>query len=285
VAAATVIQLLPNRGSCKRPILPVELLTNPEIWVAFATLTVLEIVLGIDNIIFISILTSRLPAAQQSTGRYVGLGLAMVMRILLLLSLSWVMRLTADLFVVAGQGISGRDIILLAGGAFLMAKATREVHNSLEGERSDGQAGVKVTLVGVLVQIAIIDMVFSLDSVITAVGLVQQVPVMVAAIVTAVLVMMAAAQSISRFVEDHPTIKILALSFLLLIGLTLMGEGLDIHTPKGYIYFAMAFSFGVEMLNIRAKRKRQDHVVLRKTQLADLVDASDDGDSGAGRGG
>ena len=262
-----------------------ELLTNPEIWVAFATLTVLEIVLGIDNIIFISILTSRLPAAQQSTGRYVGLGLAMVMRILLLLSLSWVMRLTADLFVVAGQGISGRDIILLAGGAFLMAKATREVHNSLEGEMSDVQARVKVSLVGVLVQIAIIDMVFSLDSVITAVGLVQQVPVMVAAIVTAVLVMMAAAQSISRFVEDHPTIKMLALSFLLLIGLTLMGEGLDIHTPKGYIYFAMAFSFGVEMLNIRAKRKRQDHVVLRKTQLADLVDASDDGDSGAGRGG
>ncbi len=285
MAPATVIQLWPNRGSCKRPILPVELLTNPEIWVAFATLTVLEIVLGIDNIIFISILTSRLPAAQQSTGRYVGLGLAMVMRILLLLSLSWVMRLTADLFVVAGQGISGRDIILLAGGAFLMAKATREVHNSLEGEMSDVQARVKVSLVGVLVQIAIIDMVFSLDSVITAVGLVQQVPVMVAAIVTAVLVMMAAAQSISRFVEDHPTIKMLALSFLLLIGLTLMGEGLDIHTPKGYIYFAMAFSFGVEMLNIRAKRKRQDHVVLRKTQLADLVDASDDGDSGAGRGG
>lgn len=167
-----------------------ELLTNPEIWAAFATLTVLEIVLGIDNIIFISILTSRLPAEQQNTGRYVGLSLAMVMRILLLLSLSWVMGLTTDLFAVAGQEISGRDIILLLGGAFLMAKATREVHNSLEGEVDGEPSSGKVSLAGVLVQIAIIDMVFSLDSVITAVGLVQEVPVMVAAIVTAVLVMM-----------------------------------------------------------------------------------------------
>lgn len=249
-----------------------ELLNDPEIWAAFATLTVLEIVLGIDNIIFISILTSRLPPGQQATGRYVGLGLAMIMRILLLFSLSWVMGLTEDLFEAAGQGISGRDIILLAGGAFLMAKATREVHNSLEGESHEGHGVAKVTLAGVLVQIAIIDMVFSLDSVITAVGLVDEVPVMVAAIVTAVVVMMVAAGPISRFVERHPTVKMLALAFLLLIGLTLMGEGIDIHTPKGYIYFAMAFSFGVEMLNIAAKRRREDHVRLRKAQLADLVD-------------
>ena len=256
----------------------VELLTNPEIWAAFATLTVLEIVLGIDNIIFISILTSRLPPEQQATGRYVGLSLAMLMRILLLFSLSWVMGLTEDLFEVADQAISGRDIILLAGGAFLMAKATREVHNSLEGESHESHSVSRVTLANVLVQIAIIDMVFSLDSVITAVGLVDEVPVMVAAIVTAVLVMMVAAGPISRFVERHPTVKMLALAFLLLIGLTLMGEGIDIHTPKGYIYFAMAFSFGVEMLNIAAKRRRtddvggEDHVQLRTAQLADLMD-------------
>lgn len=264
---------------------PVELLTNPEIWAAFATLTVLEIVLGIDNIIFISILTSRLPEHQQATGRYVGLSLAMIMRILLLLSLSWVMGLTADLFEVAGQGISGRDIILVVGGAFLMAKATREVHNSLEGEVHDEHGKAAASLTGVLVQIAIIDMVFSLDSVITAVGLVDEVPVMVAAIITSVVVMMVAANPISRFVEEHPTVKMLALAFLLLIGLTLLGEGLDIHTPKGYIYFAMAFSFGVEILNIRAKRKRQDHVVLRKAQLADLVqDLDDDTPRNAGAG-
>ncbi|MDH3643304.1 MAG: TerC family protein [Gammaproteobacteria bacterium] len=248
-----------------------ELLTNPEIWAAFATLTILEIVLGIDNIIFISILTGRLPPEQQARGRYIGLGLAMVMRILLLLSLTWIMQLTAELFVVMERSISGRDLILLVGGAFLMAKATREVHNALEGESDPGGGGAKVSFVGVMVQIAIIDMVFSLDSVITAVGLVQEVRVMIAAVVTSVFVMMIAAGPISRFVTDHPTIKMLALSFLLLIGLTLVGEGLDIHTPKGYIYFAMAFSFGVEILNIRAKRKRQDHVHLRKTQLADLV--------------
>ena len=257
---------------CRRSIEIVELLTSPEIWVAFATLTVLEIVLGIDNIIFISILTGRLPEEQQARGRYIGLSLAMVMRILLLLSLTWIMQLTTDLFVVMQQGISGRDLVLLAGGAFLMTKATREVHNALEGESKEAEDVPKVSFVGVLVQIAIIDMVFSLDSVITAVGLVQEVGVMIAAVVTAVLVMMIAAGSISRFVADHPTIKMLALSFLLLIGLTLMGEGLDIHTPKGYIYFAMAFSFGVEVLNIRVKKKRQDHVHLRKTQLADLVE-------------
>lgn len=249
-----------------------ELLSNPEIWIAFATLTILEIVLGIDNIIFISILTGRLPEHQQAKGRYIGLSLAMVMRILLLLSLTWIMQLTTDLFVVMQQAISGRDLVLLVGGAFLMTKATREVHNALEGESHHAAGGSKLSFVGVLAQIAIIDMVFSLDSVLTAVGLVKEVGVMIAAIVTAVLVMMIAAGPISRFVAEHPTIKMLALSFLLLIGLTLMGEGLDIHTPKGYIYFAMAFSFGVEMLNIRAKKKRQDHLHLRKTQLADLVE-------------
>jgi predicted tellurium resistance membrane protein TerC len=257
---------------CRRSIKIVEFLSNPEIWAAFATLTVLEIVLGIDNIIFISILTGRLPVEQQARGRFIGLSLAMVMRILLLLSLTWVMGLTTDLFVMLQQGISGRDLVLLAGGAFLMTKATREVHNALEGESRDTEYVPSVSFVGVLIQIAIIDMVFSLDSVITAVGLVQEVGVMIAAIITAVVVMMIAAGSISRFVADHPTVKMLALSFLLLIGLTLMGEGLDIHTPKGYIYFAMAFSFGVEMLNIRVKRQRQNHLHLRKTQLADLVE-------------
>jgi len=259
----------------------VELLTDPEIWIAFATLTILEIVLGIDNIIFISILTGRLPPEQQARGRFVGLGLAMIMRILLLLSLTWIMQLTANLFFVMQQGISGRDLILLVGGAFLMTKATREVHNALEGESHSDGAPAEVSFVGVLVQIAIIDMVFSLDSVITAVGLVQEVGVMIAAVVTAVVVMMIAAGPISRYVTDHPTIKMLALSFLLLIGLTLMGEGLDFHTPKGYIYFAMAFSFGVEMLNIRAKKKRKDHVQLRKTQLADLVERGSASESAA----
>ncbi len=249
-----------------------ELLTTPELWIAFATLTILEIVLGIDNIIFISIITGRLPAAQQARARFTGLALAMIMRILLLLSLTSIMQLTTDLFVVMEQGISGRDLILLLGGAFLMTKATREVHNALEGEVHHSESAAKVSFVSVLVQIAIIDMVFSLDSVITAVGLVQEVGVMIAAVVSAVLVMMVAAESISRFVAEHPTVKMLALSFLLLIGLTLMGEGLDIHTPKGYIYFAMAFSFGVEMLNIRAKKRREDHVRLRNTQLADLVE-------------
>jgi predicted tellurium resistance membrane protein TerC len=251
----------------------VELLTNPEIWAAFVTLTILEIVLGIDNIIFISILTGRLPPEQRARGRLLGLGLAMLMRILLLLSLAWIMRLTTDLFEVMGQSISWRDLILIFGGAFLMAKATREVHNALEGEAHGGGGAGAPTFMGVLMQIAVIDIVFSLDSVITAVGLVDEVPVMVAAVITSVLVMMFAAGPISDFVEEHPTVKMLALAFLLLIGLTLMGEGIEIHTPKGYIYFAMAFSFGVEMLNIRAKKRRRDHVRLRKTQLADLVAA------------
>lgn len=246
-----------------------ELLTSPEIWMAFATLAALEIVLGIDNVIFISVLTSRLPAHQQPKARVLGLGLAMFMRIALLLSLSWVMGLTSELFTVFGEGISGRDLILLIGGAFLIAKATREVHNSLEVDEPHARGGVAASFAGVLVQIALIDIVFSLDSVLTAVGLVEQVPVMIAAIVVAVLVMMVAANAVSTFVEGNPTIKMLALSFLVLIGFALVAEGLDLHLPKGYIYFAMAFSLAVEMLNIGASKRKR--IKLRKAQLGDLV--------------
>ena len=259
-----------------------ELLLDPQIWIAFATLAALEIVLGIDNIIFISILTGRLPAEQRARARFLGLALAMLMRLLLLFSLAWIMRLTADLFTVLGMGISGRDLILLGGGAFLMAKATREIHNSLEGEDHGHGAAVTATMGAVLAQIAVVDVVFSLDSVITAVGMVDEVAVMVAAVVVAVLIMMVAAGPISRFVEEHPTVKMLALSFLILVGFTLVGEGIDFHTPKGYIYTAMAFSFGVEMLNIRAKRARAGHVQLRKAQFADLVAGSTDTRTSAG---
>jgi predicted tellurium resistance membrane protein TerC len=249
-----------------------DLFSNPEAWMAFATLTLLEIVLGIDNIIFISVLTGRLPAADRARGQYIGLALAMVMRIALLLSLTWVMGLTDDLFSVYGEGISGRDLILILGGAFLIAKSTREVHNSLEGEMPDEHGRVAtVSFTGVMVQIALIDIVFSLDSVITAVGLVAHVEVMIAAIVISVLVMMAAAGSISRFVDAHPTIKMLALSFLLLIGVTLIVQGFDVHVPKGYIYFAMAFSFGVEMLNIRVRARRAAPLRLRPGQLAEAA--------------
>jgi predicted tellurium resistance membrane protein TerC len=249
-----------------------EFLTSPEVWMAFLTLTLLEIVLGIDNIIFISVLTGRLPPTERARGRYIGLTLAMAMRILLLLSLTWVMALTNDLFTAYGQGISGRDMILIVGGAFLIAKATREVHNSLEGAADDDHhAAAAISFGGVMVQIAMIDIVFSLDSVITAVGLVAHVEVMIAAIVISVLVMMAAAGAIGRFVEQHPTIKMLALAFLLLIGVTLIVEGFGVHVPKGYIYFAMAFSFGVEMLNIRARRRRAAPIRLRAAQLGELT--------------
>jgi predicted tellurium resistance membrane protein TerC len=251
-------------------------LTSPEVWMAFLTLTLLEIVLGIDNIIFISVLTGRLPEADRPRGRHVGLMLAMGMRIALLLALTWVMKLTADLFIIYGEGISGRDLILILGGAFLIAKATREMHNSLEGIAGDehGAAPV-VSFTSVMVQIALIDIVFSLDSVITAVGLVAHVEVMIAAIIISVLIMMVAAGGISRFVEDHPTIKMLALAFLLLIGVTLIVQGFDVHVPKGYIYFAMAFSFGVEMLNIRIRGKRAPPIRLRQAQLADIMQTTD----------
>jgi predicted tellurium resistance membrane protein TerC len=256
-----------------------ELLTSPEIWMAFVTLTVLEIVLGIDNIIFISVLTDRLPAEQRARARYLGLALAMAMRILLLLSISCIMTLTADLFTIFRAGISGRDLILILGGAFLMYKSTVEVHNSLEGAEEHHGGAAAVSFGGVLLQIAFVDIVFSLDSVITAVGLVKHIEVMIVAIVVSVLVMMALAGTIARFVEEHPTIKMLALSFLLLIGVTLVAEGFDVHVPRGYIYFAMAFSFGVEILNTRARARRAAHLTppapvrLRPAQLGDLVAA------------
>ena len=246
-----------------------ELLANPETWFAFLTLTVLEIVLGIDNFIFISILTGRLPEHQRPRARFLGLSLAMFMRIALLASLAWVMSLSADLFQLFGRGVSWRDVILIGGGAFLIAKSTREMHNSLESHEAHA-GGAKLASLGVvLAQIAVIDIVFSLDSVITAVGLVDDLPVMIAAIVVAVLVMMAAAGPVSRFVEDHPTLKMLALSFLILIGFTLAAEGFDVPVPKGYIYFAMAFSVLVEALNIRARRRKP--MQLRKAQPSDLL--------------
>ena len=232
-----------------------EFLTDPEVWLAFLTLTALEIVLGIDNIIFISILVGRLPEAQRPRGRTIGLALAMITRILLLLSITWVMGLSAELFSVAGRGISGRDLILFGGGLFLLAKSTLEIHGSLEGESEQREAKGRATFGAVIIQIAIIDIVFSLDSVMTAAGMVDQVEVMIAAVVVAVLVMMFLAGPISNFVDRHPTIKMLALSFLILIGMALVGESLGFHIPKGYIYFAMAFSVAVEMLNIRVRKR------------------------------
>ncbi len=234
-----------------------EWLSDPQAWVALATLTALEIVLGIDNIIFISILVARLPEHQRQRARVIGLGLAMFTRILLLLSLAWVMSLTTPWFTIFGEEISGRDFILLGGGLFLLAKSTHEIHNSLEGAGEDEhKAPLTANFFSILIQIAVIDIVFSLDSVITAVGMADHVPVMVIAIVIAVGVMMFAAKAIGEFVDNHPTIKMLALSFLILVGFALIGEGLDFHIPKGYIYFAMAFSVVVELLNLRLRKKR-----------------------------
>jgi predicted tellurium resistance membrane protein TerC len=232
-----------------------EWLTDPHAWIGLLTLTVLEIVLGIDNIIFISILVGKLPEAQQPKARRLGLFLAMFLRIGLLASIAWMARLTAPLFTVLGQGISGRDLILLIGGLFLLFKATREIHDRLEGEEEGGSARAVASFTAVIIQILLLDIVFSLDSVITAVGMADHLPVMIAAVVIAVGVMMFAAGPISNFVSRHPTIKMLALSFLLLIGMSLIAEGLGRHIPKGYIYFAMAFSVFVEMLNLRSRKK------------------------------
>jgi predicted tellurium resistance membrane protein TerC len=232
-----------------------EFLSDPQVWLAFAALTALEIVLGIDNIIFISILVDRLPAHQRSRGLRIGLALAMLTRIMLLLSITWVMGLSKDLFSVSGVGISGRDLILIVGGLFLLAKSTLEIHNSLEGPEERRNSGGSSAFIAVITQIAIIDIVFSLDSVITAVGMADHVSVMIAAVVVAVLVMMLMARPISNFVGRHPTIKMLALSFLILIGMALVGEGFDFHVPKGYIYFAMAFSVLVELLNIQVRKR------------------------------
>jgi len=241
-----------------------EWLTSPEAWIALGTLTALEIVLGIDNIIFISILVGRLPESQRAFARRMGLGLAMIARLGLLFSISWVMGLTEPWGTVFTHAISGRDVILVGGGLFLLAKATHEIHNSLEGIEESGSTVVAASLGMVLIQIAVLDIVFSLDSVITAVGLVDQVSLMAIAIILAVLVMLVAAKAIGDFVDAHPTIKILALSFLILVGVTLMVEGFDVHVPKGYFYFSMAFSVTVEMLNIRMRKKRVAPVRLYK---------------------
>jgi predicted tellurium resistance membrane protein TerC len=242
-----------------------EWIASPEAWIALATLTALEIVLGIDNIIFISILVSRLPERQRNFGRRVGLLMAMVMRLALLFSIAWVMGLTETWFTVLGQEISGRDVILIGGGLFLLAKSTHEIHNSLEGEEESHVPTATVTLGSVLFQITVLDIVFSLDSVITAVGLVEQVSIMAIAIIIAVGVMLMAARPIGEFVDRHPTVKILALAFLILVGVTLIVEGFDVHVPKGYIYFAMAFSVAVEMLNLRLRRRRAEPVRLHKS--------------------
>lgn len=233
-----------------------EWLTDPQIWIALLTLTALEIVLGIDNIIFLSILAGTLPKAQQPRARTVGLAAAMVMRILLLLSIAWIIKLTAPLVTVFGQEISGRDLILLLGGLFLLGKSTFEIHDKLEGEEGHASKKAAASFLSVILQIMMLDIVFSLDSVITAVGMVDEVAVMIAAVVIAVGVMMLSAGSISEFVDAHPTIKILALSFLLLIGMSLIAESFDIHIPKGYIYFAMGFSVFVEFLNLKMRRNK-----------------------------
>lgn len=241
-------------------------MTSPEAWVALATLTALEIVLGVDNIIFISILVGRLQESARQKARVLGLALAMGMRILLLLMISWIMQLQKPLFAVLGMDISGRDLILIGGGLFLLAKSTVEIHHAVEGEPSHHYKPKSVSFTGVIVQIGIIDLVFSLDSVITAIGMADHVPVMIIAIVLAVLVMMFAARAIGDFVDRHPTVKMLALNFLLLIGVALIAEGIDFHIPKGYIYFAMAFSVVVEMLNLRI-RGQSDPVELHKKSV------------------
>jgi predicted tellurium resistance membrane protein TerC len=233
----------------------VEILSNPEVWIALLTLTALEIVLGIDNVVFISILAGKLPLEQQARARRVGLSLAMLIRIGLLFSLAWIIRLTEPLFTVISEEISGRDLIMLVGGLFLLAKSTHEIHQKLEGEGGHISTRVAASFWSVIVQILLVDIVFSLDSVITAVGMVNEIAVMVTAVVVAVGFMLVFADAISGFVEQHPTVKMLALSFLLLIGFALIAEGLDQHIPKGYIYFAMAFSLGVELLNLRLRKK------------------------------
>jgi len=237
--------------------------SNPEIWVALVTLTVLELVLGIDNIIFISILAGKLPEEQRGRARVVGLGLAMFTRILLLLSLTWLAHLSEPLFAVGERGVSARDVVLFVGGLFLLAKSTREIHEKLEGHEAEADARVRPTFRAVIVQIILLDIVFSIDSVITAVGMVEQVGVMVAAVVLAVIMMMFFSGPVSAFVEHHPTVKMLALAFLLLIGVALIADGLHFHIPRGYVYFAMGFSVMVEMLNLRLRRKPDPPVQLR----------------------
>jgi predicted tellurium resistance membrane protein TerC len=241
-----------------------ELLTDPQAWISLATLTALEIVLGIDNVIFISILAGKLPKEEQAKARKLGLGLALITRILLLCSLAWMMKLTSPLFSVLGHGFSGRDLILLVGGLFLLAKSTHEIHGKLEGEDgASSSSGKRASFSSVIIQILILDIVFSLDSVITAVGMASQLSIMISAVIISVIVMLVFAGAISSFVEKHPTIKILALSFLMLIGVTLVADGFGHHVPKGYIYFSMAFALTVEMLNLKM-RSKQKPVVLHQ---------------------
>ena len=242
-----------------------EWITDSQLLVALLTLTALEVVLGIDNIIFISILAGRLPSHRQPRARTIGLGLAMITRIGLLLSITWIMRLTVPLFTLFSNEISGRDIILIAGGLFLIAKSTHEIHQKLEGEETETSVRGRVSFGGVIIQIMLLDVVFSFDSVITAVGMTNQLGIMIAAVIIAVIFMMFFSRMVSDFVHRHPTIKMLALSFLLLIGVTLIAEGFDQHISKGYVYFAMAFSVFVEMLNIRIRGKQVQPVQLRES--------------------
>lgn len=251
------------------------ILTDPQALIALVTLTALEIVLGIDNIIFISILAGKLPEQQRNRARIIGLGLAMFTRIGLLFSLTWLMGLTAPLFQVLGYEISGRDLILISGGLFLLGKSTLEIHEKLEGEEGHSSARAAASFGGILIQIMFLDIVFSLDSIITAIGMVRQVSIMVAAVVIAVGFMMLFSGAVSAFVERHPTIKILALSFLILIGVALIGDGLGMHIPKGYIYFAMAFSVGVEMLNLRLRRRELHPVRLHQPYIGTTGEEAD----------
>ena len=245
-----------------------ELLTSPEAWIAFATLTALELVLGIDNIIFISILVDKLPKERRELARKIGLFMAMFMRVGLLLVLAWIVGLVAPLFTLLGQEISGRDLILILGGLFLLWKSTSEIHQSIEGgEHGNGSKAVQATFTSVILQIMLVDLVFSLDSIITAVGMVDDVRIMIAAVVVSVALMMVFAGPIGRFVSDHPTIKILALSFLVVVGVVLVAEGFDNHVPKGYVYFGMAFSLAVEMLNIRMRKKSARTVQLHPPHI------------------
>ena len=245
----------------------IELLSDPQAWIAFATLTALELVLGIDNIIFISILVDKLPVERREMVRRIGLFMAMFMRIGLLFVLAWIVGLVAPLFSVLGQEISGRDLILILGGLFLIWKSTSEIHQSLEGEEEHAASAVKATFAAVILQIMIIDLVFSLDSIITAVGMVDDLAVMVAAVVASVVLMMMFASAIGRFVSDHPTIKMLALAFLVVVGVVLVAEGFGHHVPKGYVYFGMAFSLGVEMLNIRMRKRSKKPVQLHPQHI------------------
>ncbi len=247
-----------------------EWITDPQSWIAFITLVALELVLGVDNIIFISILAGKLPHSQQDKARKTGISLAVISRILLLLSLSWVIGLTKPLFTISIFTISGRDLVLLIGGLFLMWKATHEIHQKLEGEEGHSSAKVKATFSGVIIQILLLDVVFSLDSVITAVGMVNELAIMIAAVIIAAAVMIFAASPLGSFVERHPTIKMLALSFLLMIGFTLIVEGLHQHIPKGYIYFAMGFSVFVEMLNLRVRKAEQKPVKLHEPYTVEV---------------